>query len=240
MSWGKNDIGEEKLAKILKESQSPDLVLELVGLSRKHFGWYVRHLPRSVEYPWVLKQIGDVRGKTILDIGAGVSPLPLYLAERGAKVVTLDSSTNIRELSQDRKSWNEWGFLDYAQLDQSITSLNKDALSVKFDDATFDCIYSVSAIEHMPASTRKRLWRHFGEWLKAQGSLVLTVDLHPNSQSLWNYTEGKPIESKMEHGDTYELLQEITQEKFQLVATEYLRRHHDSPVDVLLLSLTKR
>jgi 2-polyprenyl-3-methyl-5-hydroxy-6-metoxy-1,4-benzoquinol methylase len=45
-------------------------------------------------YPAVLKELGELSGKRILDIGTGNSPFPRLLAGRGAVVVAYDKSRN--------------------------------------------------------------------------------------------------------------------------------------------------
>lgn len=59
---------------------------------------YVATVQRSVvnatiERPLVLDLLGDVRGRRILDVGCGASPLGRLLVERGAAVVGIDGST---------------------------------------------------------------------------------------------------------------------------------------------------
>ena len=88
MLWGSNDIGEENLAWVAERSLFPQLLEELVDLSRSHFGWFSKCPSRAFEYPWVFNEIGDVVGENVLDIGAGVSPLPLLLAQIVLSVVS--------------------------------------------------------------------------------------------------------------------------------------------------------
>src|SRR2546428_7728809 len=45
---------------------------------------------RRLELPWVLEQIGAPSNLTVLDIGSGISALPIYLSRHGAKVVSVD------------------------------------------------------------------------------------------------------------------------------------------------------
>jgi hypothetical protein len=59
---------------------------------------------------------------------------------------------------------------------------------------TFDCIYSVSVIEHVPCVVRKAWVRKFAAQLATGGMLLLTVDLSPGTDFLWNLSEGRVVE----------------------------------------------
>jgi 2-polyprenyl-3-methyl-5-hydroxy-6-metoxy-1,4-benzoquinol methylase len=239
LPWGNFDIGEEKLKDIINTSENPKLITELASLSRKYFGWYTRQLSRSTEYPWVLQQMAEVAGKVILDLGAGVSPLPIYLAEHGAKVITLDNSQTVRELTQDTKSWSGWGFLDYSKIDPSVISLNNEVRDMSFRAGSFDCVYSVSVIEHIAKSIRAQMWGRLFTWLKKRGRLVLTLDLYPKSDDLWNRSQGKIVEPVTEHGNLHTLLREITKEGFELTTSRRVTGFQEPTYDVMFLSFTK-
>lgn len=235
MLWENYDIGEEGLAWALARSPCPQLFQELVHLSRSHFGWFSKHLPRAFEYPWVFTEIGNGVGKSVLDIGAGVSPLPLLLAQGGQRVVTVDGSTIIRRLGQGQAHWNEWGYFDYACLDVNISSINGDILAVSFANYSFDCIYSVSVVEHLPALVRRKLWSKVKQWLSSDGVLLITVDLFPGTEQLWNYNQGKIVEPVEEHGDLDALEAELSQVGFSLAQRKILCDLRDSRTDCALL-----
>lgn len=57
-----------------------------------------------------LEKLGrDLEGVKIADFGAGVTPLPLQLAQRGANVFTIDKHEIKRDIKHIEKA-NEWGF----------------------------------------------------------------------------------------------------------------------------------
>ena len=98
----------------------PLTLRSVVDEARSKLGFFPAHNARAFEYPWILENLSrDLKGQVLLDVGAGVNPVPLMLANRGAKVFTLDPHREERNLSQ-RASWNEWGFLDYSQLNRGI------------------------------------------------------------------------------------------------------------------------
>ena len=51
-------------------------------------------------YPAVIKELGELPGKRILDIGTGNSPFPRLLAKQGAFVVGYDRSPEQIELAR--------------------------------------------------------------------------------------------------------------------------------------------
>ena len=230
-----NDIHEDTLQWAVSHSPSPEILLSLVKKSRKHFGWFTRQLTRAFEYPWILSQIKEFTGRHILDIGAGVSPLPLRLAELGSTVITIDGSSTVRRSDEDPGSWDEWGYLDYSGIDNSIRSVNEDIMVTRFEDNSLDFIYSISVIEHMPASIRRQLWSRITQWLKKEGALLMTVDLVPETEKLWNYCLGKVVEEEEKHGNLKELELELSEAGFKLKELEFLRNISGSRVDCAFL-----
>ena len=209
----------------------PGLLRDLAHTARRTIGFFPAHNPRALEYPWILANLdADLNDWRILDVGAGVNPLPFALAHRGAQVTTLDSHALTRDV-QTREQWNEWGFLDYARLDPRISSVR-----VAYEDyasaSPFDAIYSVSVIEHVPANTRRAWIGQFAEQLTPGGLLLLSVDLVPGGEMLWNLSEGRVVESPEIHGDFSTLLNELREAGFAIESTDFQRAIPDSRVDV--------
>lgn len=237
--WGIHDIGNKNLEIEINNSDSPEILRALADISRKYFGFFNKTVSRSIEYPYVVNMIKGVAGMHILDIGAGVSPLPLYLAQNGATVTTIDNSQTIRQLNCITNEWNGWGFLDYGTLNHDISSYNKDIGAVDFSAEIFDCLYSVSVVEHMPAQSRREMWCRIGKWAKPFGRLILTLDLIPKTDLLWNYCDGKLVEQSDVHGDIESVQKELSLEGFVLEECKVLRLTTESMTDVALLSFIK-
>jgi homopolymeric O-antigen transport system ATP-binding protein len=237
--YGDNDIGDKNLQCALSRAEHPEVLRKLVNISRERFGWFTKHLPRAVEYPWIFVETGSVFGKRILDIGAGVSPLPIFLAESGAWVVTVDHSSIIRDRGEDSFNWNEWGAFDYGAIAPRLTSIREDILSVSLDANSFDCIYSVSVVEHLLASDRRELWRRTEKWLKQDGVFLLTVDLVPGTDFLWNLREGVVVEPCAEHGNLDALVEELSNSGLGQIKKAFLRGMPDSRVDIAMLGFVK-
>src|SRR6478672_1973713 len=60
--------------------------------------------PTALENKFILRKMGDLAGKTVLDIGAGLGESSVYFALQGARVTTTDISPmmveKVRQLAQ--------------------------------------------------------------------------------------------------------------------------------------------
>ncbi len=77
----------EILSVDLLEEHRP-LVNDLRQLANRlglEFGWHY-----LLDLTWILSRLGEVRGKRIMDAGAGVGVMQWYLAEKGATVYSVD------------------------------------------------------------------------------------------------------------------------------------------------------
>lgn len=194
-----NDLPVDIFNDVALLVERPDLLCAAMDCSREHLGFFTKTSSRAMEYPWVLEKLAALApGASVLDIGAGVSPLPIMLAERGLRVNTVDSHPLVRT-ADTRDSWNEWGFLDYGQLLPGAASFHVDVLQFRAQ-SRFDAIYSVSVIEHMPRPVWERTLELMASWLTQGGLLLLTLDLIPGTDALWNMSEGKPVDQGAGHG----------------------------------------
>lgn len=142
-------------------------------------------------------------------------------------------------MGQHEDQWNEWGFIDYSIIADEIISLNKDILSVDFEKQSFDLIYSVSVIEHLSSKTRIEIWKRVSMWLKQNGTLLVTLDLVPDSNQLWNYNMGKQVEATELHGDLATIEKELIQNKIRIIKQNFARNLTDSRTDCVLLKCIK-
>jgi SAM-dependent methyltransferase len=203
------DAGVETLRRAVLISAHPMTLLECVVVARRELGFFPDHLPRTIEYPWILETIRST-GRTqlrILDVGAGVNVLPLLLTDDGHRVTTVDSHSIVRT-EPDRPTWTEWGYLDYAILRSTVTSVHRP-----YEDLVagvpYDVIYSVSVIEHLPARIRRAWLAHMASQLSPGGRLLLTIDLRPMSRDLWGHSEGREVEPGQDHGTVDAVLAEL-------------------------------
>ena len=83
------------------------LVEELRGLAaslKLEFGWHY-----LLDLTWVISKLGDVRGKRIIDAGAGTGMMQWYLASCGAEVISIDRSNRASLPVRYRKRFDARG-----------------------------------------------------------------------------------------------------------------------------------
>ncbi len=216
------DISSEMLESAITSAARPDLLCELVGLSRKAFGFYPHHYPYTISHSWAARKLEhSALGARVLDIGAGLSPMPLFLARRGAFVHTVDPHRTVRSLPV-ANDWNEWGFFDYAQLHPSLRS-HHCSIADLVPSGKFDVIYTICVIAHLHHKVRKSLLRRSRDLLRRGGVLLLAVDLVPSTNLLWNHVEGREVEPLVEHGTIDDVLNQLCDLGFQIDEARTLR-----------------
>lgn len=233
------DISEEDLQFMRARSEFPELLDRTVAVGRAKLGFFPAHNNRAIEYPWLLFELSQPPvPATVLDVGAGLNPIPFCLAELGSKVTTIDAHPNVRTL-ESQPVWNEWGFLDYSQFDPRISSVH-----TRYEEfepgTTFDAIYSASVIEHVPAEVR-RIWvKRFADQLNSGGRLLLTLDLKPGSDDLWNLSEEVQVDDPELHGSQTDLCNELRGEGFEITCNRTFGNVKDSRIDTGLVAASLR
>jgi SAM-dependent methyltransferase len=132
------------------------------------------------------------------------------------------------------EDWNEWGFLDYAEAGLGHRSWNTtlDALP---ESTVFDGAFSISVIEHIPATGRRALLKDIALRLRPGGLMVLTVDLARGGMDLWNRNWGKVVDERRPHGTFEDVISEATSAGFELIRTDVVRDWGDVEVDIGLV-----
>ncbi|HEY2529418.1 MAG TPA: class I SAM-dependent methyltransferase [Xanthobacteraceae bacterium] len=122
----------------------------------------------GLHYPAVIQELGEIRGKRILDVGTGNSPFPHLLAKKGAFVVGYDKSPEQIELAR--------------------ADFNARSLGIEFTVATpqtfsdcrqFDSATSIMVLPYADnISELETFFRSVNQRLVARGKFV-SVTLNP-------------------------------------------------------------
>jgi SAM-dependent methyltransferase len=104
--------------------------------------------PHGLEYAFHL--LGDIRDKTVLDLGCGTGENIVPLLERGARVIGMDISPDLIALAQQR--------LCNAGLEASLSA--GDAYATGLPDESVDVIFCMALIHHLDINlVRNEMWR---------------------------------------------------------------------------------
>lgn len=129
-----------------------------------------RYWFRYLEILNLLKRY-DLKGKKILEIGAGTLHLSECLASKGASVTALDMS---EELKQSHKELS-------ITLRDSITCIEADFLKHDFKSEKFDVIIAMEVLEHV--EEEKLFLEKVKKLLKDKGVIIISVPAH---MSMWS------------------------------------------------------
>jgi SAM-dependent methyltransferase len=96
--------------------------------------------PTALENRFILNRMGELRGKKLLDIGAGLGESSVYFALQGAQVTTVDISPLMVETAV--RLGKRYG----VELEGIVSS----AENLKVPAASYDVIYIANTIHHVP------------------------------------------------------------------------------------------
>jgi SAM-dependent methyltransferase len=139
------------------------------------FAYQLNSSTRTYEFPWAYDAVRPTPGLRVLEIGGALSGLQFVLARAGCEVHNVDpffdyGGGEYRAGPEKR----------HAQLNRAFKTdvkLHKSTLPDANIEGTFDVIYSVSTLEHIPTDALEETLRHARRLLKSDGRIVLTVDL---------------------------------------------------------------
>lgn len=228
------DIADEDITLAMDSTERRDLLIKLVNLSRETFGFYPDYFPYTISYPWIAAKLEQFSsGTKILDLGAGLTPLPLFSAEKGHFVDCVDGHSIVRTLPS-QPDWNEWGFFDYGSLHANLKSHH--CLISEFNPTqVFDVVCAVCCLAHMSRIVRRDVLSRSNRWLRKGGSFFLVIDLIPTTNFIWNISEGVEIEPHEEHGTVEDLLRELKANGFHIQEAKTVTKIWKSRTDLVLI-----
>lgn len=127
---------------------------------------------RLAEVAVITETLDMKKGASVVDVGTGVNPLPLYWVRQGMRVVCTDPDDFITTL---RPTAKRMGLSD-ALADKRLEIVVADGTELPFPDNSFDFWTSVSVIEHIPENGDMALMREAKRVLKPGGYAVLTTE----------------------------------------------------------------
>ncbi|PSB42853.1 SAM-dependent methyltransferase [Cyanosarcina cf. burmensis CCALA 770] len=92
------------------------------------------------ENRFILRQMGDVQGKKILDLGCGAGENSVYFAKKGALCMAADYSPGMVEVALDLAAKNG----------VKIEGRTMDASALDCPDNSFDFVYAANLLHHLP------------------------------------------------------------------------------------------
>ncbi|HLX82893.1 MAG TPA: class I SAM-dependent methyltransferase [Terriglobales bacterium] len=163
----------------------------------------------GLEYAFHL--LGDVRGKTVLDLGCGTGENLVPLIERGARVTGIDISPDLIALAQKR--------VGDANLEATIRT--GSAYETELASESVDVVFCMALIHHLDIKlVRDEMWRI----LRKGGFVVLREPTRFSKGYAWlrGLLPAKDDISDYEHPLTREELATMV-EPFQVEGTRYFR-----------------
>lgn len=138
----------------------------------------------SFEKGQLIPLLGDVKGKKILDVGAGTGRVSIPLAHKGAHVTALDVSAKMLDvLKQKAKRL-------------PIEILIGDAEALSFPDDTFDIVVAAFLIVHL--KNPQRFFDEVYRVLKDNGIFLLT-NINQKNPPVINTKEGDIVIESFYH-----------------------------------------
>jgi 2-polyprenyl-3-methyl-5-hydroxy-6-metoxy-1,4-benzoquinol methylase len=113
--------------------------------------------PTALENQFILGEMGELRGKNLLDIGAGLGESSVYFALRGANVTTVDLSPRMVEMA-----------LNLGQKHGvKIRGIVSEGEDLRLQSGQYDLVYTANTIHHV--QNRALLFEQMSRALKPGG-----------------------------------------------------------------------
>ena len=122
------------------------------------------------ENSWMVAHASLKSGQVVLDVGGASTLLSFYLASLGCKVRVVDND------------WNNCGTVYNAGhvariLGWDLRTLDRDlSKPLPFAECSFDRVFCVCVLEHLPSGLRQFVMREIGRVLRPGGLVGVTVD----------------------------------------------------------------
>ena len=92
------------------------------------------------ENRFILRHMGDITSKRLLDLGCGAGENSVYFAKKGARCMAADYSPGMVQVALQLAASNG----------VQIEGCTANAMALKFPDNTFDFVYASNLLHHLP------------------------------------------------------------------------------------------
>jgi 2-polyprenyl-3-methyl-5-hydroxy-6-metoxy-1,4-benzoquinol methylase len=116
----------------------------------------------------LVRELGDVRSKTILDVGCGVGRVTIELLKAGARVTALDNSAKMLAITEEKAR--------EASLTALFDAVKSNAAEIALPDSSYDIVVCVGLLEHLPETVRIDTLNHLLRIAKPSGAIYLIVN----------------------------------------------------------------
>ncbi len=185
--------------------------------------------PTALDNEFILKKLGDLNGKRILDLACGFGEAAVYFALKGAQVSAFDISQGMVSLAEQLAEKHG----------VTIEAKKMHAESLAYEDDSFDIVYGYGALHHIDLEhSSAEIYRV----LKKGGQAVFVEPLAYNPM-LWFYrflaketrtsTEKPFLFSDLRH---FKKFSKVAHKEFWLLALLvyldffFIKRYHPSKV----------
>jgi SAM-dependent methyltransferase len=133
---------------------------------------------KGFDNPWILSSRRWKKGERVLDVGAGYSELPAHIARTyGCEVWVADDFGFSDENPFWRRHQDPSEHIEgHADVRYVLERIGRPELS-SLPASYFDCVISVSALEHVPENAVPRVWAHMDRLLRPGGEMLHAVDI---------------------------------------------------------------
>jgi ubiquinone/menaquinone biosynthesis C-methylase UbiE len=142
--------------------------------------------PMLIEVPYVLEMVGDVRGKKVLDAGCGGGFYSIWLSEKDAEVLGIDSSEEMIKIAKEKASRK--------RLDTRF--LIGDIADLRIEDGVFDLVLSTLVLMDL-----KELDKGISELVRVTGNggdIVVSVEHPMLTAGDWERESGQKLFRKVD------------------------------------------
>jgi ubiquinone/menaquinone biosynthesis C-methylase UbiE len=127
----------------------------------------------------VLQALGEVSGRSVLDMGCASGDLTFALALSGARPVGADLTKGMVARAEVRRREAPDSLREAAG---RVAFVQADAENIPFPDQSFDCVTCIGVLEYVPDDAKGA--RELFRVLKPGGRLVITAP-HRHSPAIW-------------------------------------------------------